>query len=163
MAAIDFLQTKAELIIALLAFGISIYSLLSQRKHNRLTFKPLAYILPVNYENKISVRILNQGTGPMIVTSFTARKEDKFVNNIIGLMPGLPRGMSYSTFLRKITERAIIPNEELNLFEFRANDRRRSAQVWKIRQALHDIEINVTYENIYGDKETISKTLKFVK
>ena len=64
-------------LIASLAFVLSIITLWQQRKHNRLTVRPLASIESGDYGNWVFVRVVNNGTGPMIIKSLTVNGERK--------------------------------------------------------------------------------------
>jgi hypothetical protein len=57
------------LVLSLISLWISIAALRHQRKHNRLSVRPLAYIMIGDYEDRVFVKLTNNGTGPMIIKS----------------------------------------------------------------------------------------------
>jgi len=58
-------------VVALFALLLSCIAYFGQRKHNRLSVRPLAYIMFGDWEDEIFVKVVNNGTGPMIIESIT--------------------------------------------------------------------------------------------
>jgi len=151
---------KPESIIALCALIVSAISLalaiinsFHNRKNNRLSVRPIAYILPPDYEDYIAVIIQNKGTGPLI------SKEIKFVdesntekNYLIDFMPKLEDGYYWKTF-SKTSKIILSPLEEKILLEFRGDisDENFIRQRDKIRDALSKIEIQIKYTSIFNE------------
>ena len=151
---------KPETTIALYAFGISLIALIlsiitafQNRRNNRLGVRPLAYILPPDYEDRIAVIIQNKGTGPLI------SKEIKFVgenkvkkNHLIDFMPNLSEGYYWSTF-SKASKIILRPSEETILLEFKGDvsDPNFKKQRDEIRAALSEIEIKMKYTSIFNE------------
>ena len=61
------------LVIGVIALIFTAVSLQIQRKHYRLSVRPIALIAVADYENEVTVYLQNKGTGPLIVKklSFT--------------------------------------------------------------------------------------------
>jgi hypothetical protein len=59
----------AAVFLSLLSLAVSLYVSKHQRTHNQLTVRPLAYVMVGDYENQLFVKLRNNGTGPMIVSS----------------------------------------------------------------------------------------------
>lgn len=141
------------LIISLISLLLAVYSSFQNRKNNRLGVRPLACVLPKDYENKIAVIIQNKGTGPLIT------KRIKFVgdnnrteNYLIDFMPSLEKGYFWSTF-SKASSIVLRPSEEKILLEFDGDitDPKFIEQRNAIRHELSKIEINIKYKSIYNE------------
>lgn len=151
---------KPDSIIALCALIVSAISLIlalvssfHNRKNNRLSVRPLAYILPPDYEDYIAVIIQNKGTGPLI------SKKIKFIDEsniekkyLIDFMPELEGGYYWKTY-SKTSKIILSPLEEKILLEFRGDLSVASfiRQRDKIREALSKIEIQIKYTSIFNE------------
>lgn len=159
---------KPESTLALCALGVSVISLVlavltsfQNRKNNRLNVKPMAYVLPPDYEGRIAVIIQNKGTGPLI------SREIKFIgeNNVekkylLDFMPKLKYGYSWSTF-SKASKIILRPSEEKVLLEFKGDDSDPNfiENRDQIREALSKIEIKMKYTSVFN--ETCSFKLNY--
>jgi len=56
-------------IVSIFAVIVAMLSIKSQEKHSKNNAKPICSIRASNYDNFISVRIENNGTGPLILNS----------------------------------------------------------------------------------------------
>ncbi|MBA7680811.1 hypothetical protein ES703_89132 [subsurface metagenome] len=126
-----------------------------QRRHNLKSVTPLSNIELSDYENLVAVEIRNSGTGPLIITRFDARdKNGNSANNLIRLMPDLPDGIFWETYFEKVENFSIIPSKSLTVLKFSGDNRdthfceARDA----IRKRLSEIEVTLTYRDIYGRK-----------
>ncbi len=141
------------LIISFISLTLAIITSIQNRKNNRLGVRPLAYILPPDYEDRIAVIIQNKGTGPLIST------EIKFIgeNNVekkylIDFMPNLNEGYYWSTFT-KGSKVVLRPSEEKILLEFKGdvNDPSFIKQRDEIRKALSKVEVKMKYTSIFNE------------
>ncbi|WP_321507052.1 hypothetical protein [uncultured Methanoregula sp.] len=65
-------------IISIISIALTIISLWIQRKHDRISVKPIAHIHVNNLLGEISLSVKNDGLGPMIIKSIeTFRTNDK--------------------------------------------------------------------------------------
>jgi len=157
----EWIKNNAELIIAITALCAVFISLLSilltfislyvQRKHNRKSVKPIANISISNYENLISVKIFNRGSGPLIIKEFVSEYRNDIKNNLIDFMPDLPENVSWSTYFDKLNEFSILPSESINLLEFRPDLENNIETDYrdKIRKVLSEIKVTLKYSDIY--------------
>lgn len=153
-----------NIIISIFSLFISFLLFFQTKRHNYLSVKPIAYILPKDYEDYICVVLQNKGTGPLITKSI------KFINKItneekpflIDFMPQLLGGHHWSNF-SKATEYTLIPNEDKILIEYNpTNDKIGKTNKENIRKALKSIEIIIEYQGIYGENtEIIKKSLNW--
>ena len=156
-----------EIIISCCALIISIITVYQTKNHNYLSVRPIATILPQDYSKKICVCLQNKGLGPLITKSV------KFINIItneekgflIDFMPKLEGEILWKDYtkspqftLASIESKTLIEfvpkienGEEVYDNTFKENRKR-------IRKALSNIRVEITYSGIYNDK---SQVLKF--
>jgi hypothetical protein len=99
------------------------------------------------------VEIRNAGTGPLIITGFEATDKDGHsAEDLIGLMPELPKGIYWDTFFANLKVFSIIPSQSLILLKFsgKVEDPKYCEVRDIIRKRLSEIEITLTYRDIYG-------------
>ena len=146
-------------ILAACAIGISVYSLHTQRKHNKLTFRPIPVIVTYNYISVIRVMLWNKGNGPLLIKSLKATKGIEEKKNLIGLMPKIQSGLRYVDFIRDFKDRALSPNDSLNLLEFKIrcdNENGKSMAEYEIalktiKDKLNQTIIEIEYTDIYNE------------
>ena len=140
-------------IISLVSLILSIITAFQNRKNNRLSVRLIAYILPNDYEDNISVILQNKGTGPLICDHI------EFVRNskerkpfLIDFMPILEDGYYWKTF-SKASKIVLRPSEEkiLLCFEGDTSDPGFIKQRNLIREALKEIEIKAEYTSIFKE------------
>jgi hypothetical protein len=151
---IYFLAENMEAILSICALIVAYITYYSSRKHNYLSVKPIAYILPKDYEDHVCVILQNKGTGPLITKSI------KFINDetkeekkyLIDFVPALKNGEKYSNF-SKANKYILTPNEDKILLEYTFRKDSKSFEENKriIRKALKDIRIVITYTGVYNE------------
>ena len=144
-----------EFYVALFAIITSVFSIYTQRAHNKLTFKPIPLVLKYNYNNRIKILLWNKGTGPLFIKSF--KVEDK--TNLIDFVPIETRQLTYVDFVSNLNGRVISPTDSLNLLEFkiREDDSGNTIEGYeealkKIKKSLDGVYISIEYTNIYKNK-----------
>jgi hypothetical protein len=151
---VDTFNNSATLIISILGVVIALITFYSSRKHNRLSVKPIAYILPQDYEDKICVILQNKGTGPLISTfiNFKDVKINKNEKSLINHMPSLKNDCKWRNF-SKAQKFVLSPNESKILLELDGNigDKDFIENRDLIRKKLADIEVNIKYTSIYNE------------
>lgn len=162
---LNFLKTNIGIIVSISALFIAVFTFYQSKKHNYLSVKPIANILPQDYEDKICVILQNKGVGPLITKSI--KFKNKYTNieksYLIDFMPDLTENYSWSNF-SKASKYILTPNEDKILLEFTSpnidNGFEKNRTV--IRQALKDIKIIIEYTGIYNEKvETLEYELKW--
>lgn len=151
-----------ETIIALCAIAISLISLIlsiittsQNRKNNRLGLRPLAYILPPDYEDRIAVIIQNKGTGPLITKKIMFLGENNVEKKyLIDFMPNLQEGYHWKTFT-KASKFILRPSEEIILLEFKGDisDSNFIKQRNEIRKELNKTEIQIEYTSVFNESK----------
>ncbi|MBM1107481.1 hypothetical protein JQC67_15105 [Aurantibacter crassamenti] len=145
-----------EFILAILAIAISIYSILLQRKHNTLSYKPIPVIVKYNYSSHISVKLWNKGTGPLIIKSVEV---DKFQNLVDSLSLNI-KTFVFVEYINDFRERAISSNDYLNMIEFKIRyDESKTPEEYEIalqeiKNELHEKIITLIYTDIFNNYNT---------
>ena len=145
-------------IAALLVAAISIYLTWStsraQTKHNRLSVKPIPFLVLADYENRLLVKLLNNGSGPLIVKTTGVQGNDKFTESLIAQMPPLPKNLFWSTFTSGMKDRSLLPGAELFFVELVGNPDDPIFHQFRdqCRQAMSKLSISITYTDIYDGK-----------
>lgn len=159
-------------IIAILALIVSIisvyfvYATLKQhRKHNINTVKPISFIAAGDYENLLYVSIENNGTGPLVIKNLVVKNKTQATTSVIDIIPDSIRNTAvFSKFTTNLSNRAILAGEELRLLEYRIdreliNQEPYSSTREAIRKVLKNVEIKLSYTDIYGET-TFNETRK---
>jgi hypothetical protein len=104
--------------VAIIAIFVSIKALRHQREHNKLSVKPLAQVLIGDYENRVYVKLVNTGTGPMIIKSI------KIINAPDPSRPlkcAMPPGVNWTQYLvTNGADRSMRPGGDIFLVRFQA-------------------------------------------
>ncbi len=141
--------------ISFLSILLTVISLGMQRRHNLKSVTPIANIELSDYEDLVAVKIRNSGTGPLIITRFDARdKNGNSAANLIRLMPDLSEGVYWDTYFENLENFSIIPSQSLTVLKFSGNDKDPLFCELRdtIRRCLSEMEVTLTYRDIYGRK-----------
>jgi hypothetical protein len=146
-------------VIALSAFIISIVSILiagltlnMQRKHNRLSVKPIPNITEMNYvdSGKIGLSLENVGIGPMIIKKIKSCKGETVKKDPF---EWLPEGFDHilTDYTLKFEGTAIPPMDHICLlyYDYDPKDNKSLNNSELIRSILAELEINVEYADVY--------------
>jgi len=150
---VQVLSSLVAVLVGLLSIILTTVTLGTNRRHNRLSVRPIADISAGDYEDKLFVRIVNKGNGPLIIKSFHAIKDGTSKSNLIDLMPQVPQSTAWSDFVENVEGTALRPSESLDLIEFNVN----MISHWdreirdSIRQSLSRITVELDYSDIYGN------------
>jgi hypothetical protein len=149
-------------LISIISLFIAFFSAYQNRLNNRLSKLPIGYILPLDYEEVISVTLQNNGTGPLITTSIEFSNGKNVTKNaLIDFMPTLSDNFQWETFseARKII---LKPSDTKVLIKFKGNpsDVNFVTQRDEIRKALADITIKVNYKSVFNECRSKNLTYK---
>ncbi len=148
----------ASAMVALLAFVVSAISLYvahatlkHQRRHNVLSVTPIPHVSVGDYENRITVKIRNDGTGPLIVKRVSVGDGNQVENALIDWMPALPDGMYWTTFVGEMSNRSIAQGREVTLLELEgdASDPIFASVRDVVRVSLAPLTVHVEYTDVY--------------
>ena len=144
--------TVAAVVLSALALGVSVYFGWDTYEHNRRSVKPLPYVAPNNYENHISVRLWNYGSGPLILLDVSATHAPSGRRgHLIDIAPHPPVGLLFDDFVRVTKGRAVPPGESLDLLAIGISDSKPLEVAYRrqLRDFLGGVEVQVSYQNIY--------------
>lgn len=152
------LATVASVVIAFFALITSIASVVlalrslsAQRSHSYSSVRPLAYISFADYEDRISVKIHNNGVGPLIISKLVVSGSHDAKDNLIEWMPELPSGRLWDTFVREFPGRSLAPGREIILLQLRGDVEdsgfREAREL--CRTALKALKVTLHYTDIY--------------
>jgi len=141
--------TVVNVIVALQLGRLSI-------SYSKNALRPIGVISVKDYDDKISVSILNAGNGPMTIKDFLCTDGTRSSLDLISLMPEL--GQKWTTFYKKIIGDTIMAGDKAILIELNpeTEETRR-----KVREALKDLTVHMKYTDLYNTVFTTSKKLDF--
>lgn len=149
------ISTAAAVLISFVSIILAIATILINRKHNRISVRPLARIDVGDYENRLFVRVESCGVGPLIVSELIiARGHQAIGGQLIDQMPKLPLPVRWSTFNSELKGRALRPGEGVTLLELEGSqqDGKFVQARNDVRRALGELTVKVKYEDMYGKK-----------
>lgn len=153
------LATVASAVIALAAVIISVVSLYvaraalkNQHRHNVLSVKPIPMISVADYEDRLTVKILNNGSGPLIIKGVQVKKESEVRESLVDWMPSLPDGMYWATFVGPVKNRSLLPGNEIKLLELTGDHSEEEFQKARdnCRAVLCQLAVVLEYTDVYG-------------
>jgi hypothetical protein len=127
----------------------------SDKELARDAVRPLAYVMVGDYEERLFVKVANNGTGPMIIKSI-------IVNNspqpLIDAMPDLG-DVNWTNFVEDSVNRSVPAGGEIVLVDLASDSNpnvspRRFAEARDlVRDALGNITVRVVYTDIYNKNQ----------
>lgn len=144
-------------IIALLFSAITLYI---QRKHNKLSVKPIAIITVVDYEGIIGVYLENRGTGPLIIKKLLLTNEHgREESALIEFFGDEFKDIKWSTFTGTREGWAILPGKYERLIELKGDstDKNFITTRDRVRGILAPVRVELHYQDIY-EKDMPIKT-----
>ena len=144
------------IVISLISLVFSLIFSRLQIKHNKNSVKPISAIRLNDYENQISVRIDNVGTGPLIINKLYFKDDTSTSSSLISMMPEIDQ--FWSTFTEEVDGWAIPINGKITLLEICPKN---NSIKKNIRNVLSKITVFLEYSDIYQTKFSDKKTLDF--
>lgn len=155
------------LIISLVAIWQATQSLQIQRVHNAKSLIPIAQLNRKDYQDIISVELINKGLGPLKIMGlkvFVAGKPSEYHTNIVDFMPALKGEKlmgKWNTWKKGIIGSVLSPSESYILIKYK----RKNTPTFKenrkaIREVLKDLRMEIVYEDVYNNQFNESWTFK---
>ena len=156
----------AAVLLSLVSLFVSHAAPRHQREHNRLSVRPLAYVMFGDYENQLFVKLRNNGTGPMIVKSIYIAGAEDPLQPLVNAMPNLPPKVSWTNFVEECEGRSVPAGGELVLLDLASESSSSQAQFTlfrdSVRLVLGKLTVQAEYTDIYGTNlPATSRELKF--
>ena len=145
-------QSSIAIFIATIALMISVWQDCEQRKHNRLSVRPLLSFETISYNNSQSIKLSNNGLGPALIQSFQIELDGKNYDAEAG-NPWRPvveaRSLQgkYSSMYYFANASIIKPEEVYSLLTWTPGD---TVQL--------DITIRVTYQSLYEEEYSLTES-----
>lgn len=146
------IQNNAETIIALLAFILSIYTCMSQRKFNKDSVRPYCNINHDFNGEIYSLSIENAGSGPLIIHDLHYITENGSSYKMASLLN--MQNFSSDDFTvdeNVLNKKAISPNTEKVFFSLQFCKKMNRTEIEELLSATDDITLYVKYGDIYSD------------
>ncbi|MDP1814589.1 MAG: hypothetical protein Q8K92_09100, partial [Leadbetterella sp.] len=126
------------------------------RDHNRRSVKPIPYISASDFEDRVSVRILNNGSGPLILQKVIARhrKDSNLHGHLIDLVPFCPDNLYFTNFTKILLGRALLPGKKVDLIdlEIDLDDPEAVGYREQLRDFLGNLIVVVHFSDIYNSQ-----------
>jgi hypothetical protein len=148
------------LAIAAASFVFTKLSLETQRKHNRLSVRPIPYLRKRRWNSELLVRLENQGVGPLLVKVLTVTSGDKSYGDVISLLGTIPDPFKYE-YTQEHTGRVIPVGDHLTFFEIKGSDAGWNEERERLKQLLSNATISVVYSDIYDQEFSYVDDLKW--
>jgi hypothetical protein len=146
---------------AFLAVVVSTITLGHQRKHDRLTVRPLAYIMVGDYDDRVYVKVANNGTGPMIIKSITVNDKPRPLYQALSDI--LPEGIYWTNYTADYADRSVRAGGQVVLVDLDSGSNTHvSPEKFGeardlVRRALGNITVRVKYTDIYNKNQPIAE------
>lgn len=158
-------STFIALIVSICALAATVYQLFLQREHNEKSLRPIGQIDLKDHKQIINVRVINRGLGPMTVTKliFIWRQEEYYniENCLVSFDPKTYNHMHISVDNYK----TLPPNNSIEVYEKifykDSGDEDDERAKFSIRKALAEIVLKVEFQDMYENKYTITRDLRW--
>jgi hypothetical protein len=144
--------------ISVLALLATFYQLYLQRVHNEKSLRPLGQIDLIDINNEVSVRVVNNGMGPMIIDRLTFFREGNSYTNIDDCLTLDSR--SYQRIpVNETLQKIILPNASLDVFSTEFEAREEKTNIENALKQLATIAVRVYFRDIYDNRFTMERNL----
>lgn len=167
------IATIASAVLAAVACAIAVISLRVSRKtlehqqeHNRLSVRPIPSIVVGDYENRLFVKIVNNGVGPLLIKKIRTPGSTDPEQALIFHMPELLPNVLWTNFVEETSGRSVQPGSELMILDFDSGSSNSQARYSlsrdRVRDVLGALSVELQYTDVYNsDLPTISRDLKW--
>ncbi|RYU62665.1 hypothetical protein ERW51_18750 [Aliivibrio finisterrensis] len=138
-------------IVSVVSIVVAIKTLNAQRRHNKLSLKPIVHISKGDYEDKIFVRVKNYGLGPLIITECEINKYGEKYNTLVDSIGDRASELMWDTFSSNLDGRVLAPQKEFTLLEASFDEDSDNQLKKYIRRSLASTVIIIRYTCVYGD------------
>lgn len=156
MGWVDF---NAELVIALSAVLVSVISLFvgvstlsTQRRHNKLSLRPIAHFSKGDYDDLIFISLKNNGVGPLIIDEFSVVNRGGVFKRLIDSFGCLAVEVVWDGFADNIDGRVLAPGDEFVLVKVSFDSSQRDLRAL-IRSTLATTVLLLAYRSIYEEMQ----------
>lgn len=153
-------------VIAVISLRVSRKTLEHQQEHNRLSVRPIPSIVVGDYENRLFVKIVNNGVGPLIIKKIRTPGSSNPDKALIFHMPELLPKVLWTNFVEDTSGRSVPPGSELVILDFDSGSSSSPAQYSlsrdRVRLALGNLSLELEYTDVYNSElPAISRDLQW--
>jgi hypothetical protein len=153
-------------VIAVISLHVSRKTLKYQQEHNRYSVRPIPSIVVGDYENRLFVKVVNNGVGPLFIKKIRTLGSTNPDKALIAYMPELPPKVLWTNFVEDTHGRSVPPGAELVILDFDSNSSSSQVQYAfsrdRIRHALGGLSMEIQYTDIYNsDLPNVSRDFKW--
>lgn len=154
-------QLCISIFLALLALGISLWQLFVNRQHNKKSVTPHLniddFLSPETNNGNIGLYLTNTGLGPAVIKEFNmyVEKEKYEITNresIFNITKLLKLDDENCTYGGLYLGDWIASKDRFVIFEIKTNMENEKNYYYKLMDTLSKLSIQISYENIYGNK-----------
>lgn len=149
------ITSVCAVIISIISMNFMIIFSIFQIKHNKNSVKPISAIKYSDYEDELTVKIENVGTGPLTIKKLLFKNDSKETSTLISLMPQI--NQLWTTFAESVDGWTIPVGSQLILLQLHPENEEIKSS---IRKELSKITITLEYMDIYNthfqDKQSLS-------
>lgn len=147
-------------LISFISLYVSHRTAKHQENHDRMSVRPLVYVALGDYENRLYVKIQNNGVGPLILKRITVEGAAEPNKPLIEAMPELPQKAAWTNFVEEITGRSVPPGGEVFLVDLEEGSSASRAYFTLardlVRVALGPLTVKVEYTDVYDQSLPIA-------
>ena len=171
------IKTIAPLLSVLLAIGALIVASFVERRNQKrfeeqlrqsrelaqANIKPILTISSENYEHRKSVRLINRGIGPAVITKVAFfRGKEPPTANLVELFHLIDRQFQWETFRRLPPEGLTLPKDEIidlvrlskkHLLAQGISEQEAGSILAQWRQQKTSIQVLIEYEDVLGNRQ----------
>lgn len=147
-------------VLALLVSVVSIWATVKamrlQKEHNYKSFAPIPWISLADYEDQLSVKIFNNGVGPLIIDRVEVTDGRLRKPNVIDWMSSVPT--HWSTFISELRNRSIAAGQSLTLLEWQTDGSKSADKIRDLcRSELMKLKLVMHWRDIYDRSQPPSE------
>ncbi|MGF6420056.1 hypothetical protein ABH900_003573 [Stenotrophomonas sp. AN71] len=139
-----------EVVVAALAVLVAVLTWKAQEAHNKLSVRPLAAVVCNDLNGRIVVTLANHGTGPLVIETLRVWKNGVEVGDT--LYEQCDDWLQLEWFVGNVDQRSIPVEGKISLLRYKGIS---SSNKEHLRHILSELEIRVTYRDIYKELQPI--------
>jgi hypothetical protein len=138
-------------VTATVALVVSIAALLSQRRHDVLSVRPIPEVTVADYEDSLRIKLRNNGVGPMVIKTVRVMRNAESKGSVVDWMPSLPHDRPWNHFASDLVDRTLRSDGVIPLLELTRFDGESGFDACRdlVRRALRDLVVEVEYSDVY--------------
>jgi hypothetical protein len=143
-----------SLVVSVIALAASLGGMHVQRRHNRLSVRPIPEVTLADYEDSLRIKLWNNGSGPLIVKRIRVTDGKNEKEALIDWMPALTSNRPWNHFTHAIRDRALLPGKDIGLLDLTRYEGEAdfTSHCEPVRRALEVLTVIVEFTDAYSTK-----------